>query len=367
MGSTAKAPRWAVAFKYPPEKKETVVRDIVVQVGRTGVLTPKAVVDPVRLAGTTVTNATLHNQDFITAKDIRIGDTVLVQKAGEIIPEVLEVNVSKRPPDTVPYCLPAYCPVCGAPVARDVDGAAIRCTGAECPAQLLRNIVHFASKNAMDIDGLGMSIVQALLDNGLIHSPADLYYLEADSVEKLDRMGKKSTENLLRAIEESKTRGLDRLLYALGIRQVGESAARTLARTYKTLDALMAASEEELCAIYDIGAVTAQYITSWFSGQQAKHLLCRLVEAGVRTDYTDVQADDRFAGKTFVLTGTLSFMSRDTAKAAIERRGGKVSAAVSKKTSLVVAGENAGSKLEKAKTLGIEILDEEAFQKMLEE
>ena len=269
LGSTAKCPKWAVAFKYPPEQKSAQVLDIVVQVGRTGVLTPKAVLTPVRLAGTTVTNATLHNQDYITEKDIRIGDTVLVQKAGEIIPEIVQVERDQRPAGTVPYTLPDTCPVCGAPVVRDEDGAAVRCTGAECPAQLLRNLTHFASRDAMDIDGCGPAVIQQLVDHELVRTAADLYSLQAEAVEQLDRMGKKSAENLIRAIDKSRSNDLSRLIYGLGIRQVGEKAAQTLARHFRTLDALMAATEEELTAIDDVGAVTAHCITDYFRDPQA--------------------------------------------------------------------------------------------------
>ena len=365
LGSTAKAPRWAVAYKYPPEKKETVVKDIVVQVGRTGVLTPKAVFDPVRLAGTTVTYATLHNQDNIDALDIRIGDTVLVQKAGDIIPEVLSVNKDKRPEGTEPYKLPELCPVCSSPVSRDEDGAAIRCTGAECPAQQLRNIVHFASKGAMDIDGLGESLTKSLIDAGLISTSADLYELEAQSVAMLERMGKKSAENLINAIEKSKSAGMARLLYALGIRQVGESAAKLLARRFGNMDALKAATAEELTNINDVGATTAKYITEWFANPQSEHLLSRLEAAGVSMAAIEDRVDSRFEGMTFVLTGTLSLYSRDEAKAKIESLGGKVSGSVSKKTTIVVAGESAGSKLTKAQELGIKIIDEAEFAEMI--
>ena len=269
LGSTAKAPRWAAAYKYPPEVKESVVKDIVCQVGRTGVLTPKAVIEPVRLAGTTVTNATLHNQDFIDKLDVRIGDTVLVRKAGEIIPEVLSVVAAKRPPDARPYRLPERCPECGAPIARDEDGAAMRCTGAECPAQRLRNIVHFASREAMDIEGLGESVAANLIAAGLLSTPAGIYYLKADDIAKLDRMGEKSAQNLINAIEKSKTAGLARLLCAFGIRQVGSKAGKVLASHFGTLDALMAASEEELQDIPDIGGITAKSIREWFDNEQS--------------------------------------------------------------------------------------------------
>ena len=366
LGSTTKAPRWAVAYKYPPEVRESIVRDIQVQVGRTGVLTPKAVVEPVRLAGTTVTNATLHNQDFISEKDIRIGDTVCIRKAGEIIPEVLRVVPEKRPSWAVPYFLPETCPVCGAPVHRDPDGAALRCTGAECPAQLLRNLTHFASKDAMDIDGLGPNLVKALVEEGLVHSAADLYTLDADRVAKLERMGAKSAENLIRAIDASRQRGMARLIYALGIRQVGVSASRTLAARYGSMEALEKADGEELQQIDDIGPVTAAYITEWFSQEQSMHLIRRLSEAGVDMQSRETVVDRRFSGMTFVLTGTLTTMGRDAAKAAIEQRGGKAASSVSKKTTLVVAGENAGSKLDKAQELGIRIIDEQEFLSMIQ-
>ena len=366
LGSTAKCPKWAVAFKYPPEKKPAQVLDIVVQVGRTGVLTPKAVLTPVRLAGTTVTNATLHNQDYITEKDIRIGDTVVVQKAGEIIPEIVEVDFSKRPEGTAPYTLPDTCPVCGAPVVRDEDGAAVRCTGAECPAQRLRNLTHFASRDAMDIDGCGPAVITQLVDHDLVRTAADLYSLRAEEVEKLDRMGKKSAENLIRAIDKSRSNDLSRLIYGLGIRQVGEKAAQTLARHFRTLDALMAATEEELTAIDDVGAVTARCITDYFRDPQAQDLIRRLGEAGVNMTSTAETTDQRFAGMTFVLTGTLTRFDRKTAEAMVVERGGKAAGSVSKKTTYVVAGEAAGSKLQKARELGVPVLTEEEFAQMLE-
>jgi len=367
LGSTAKCPRWAIAFKYPPEQKPSRVVDIVVQVGRTGVLTPKVIVEPVRLAGTTVTNATLHNQDFITEKDIRIGDTVIVQKAGEIIPEVVTVLKDLRPEGTVPYHLPDRCPVCGAAVARDEDGAAVRCTGAECPAQLHRNLTHFASRDAMDIDGLGPAVMQQLIGSGLVKSPADLYFLREEDIAALERMGKKSAENAVKAIKESKNRGLERLLYALGIRQVGQKAGKTLAAHFGSFDAFAAASEEELTAIDDVGAVTAAYIRSWLASDQSKHLIERLKEAGVSMESAGVKVDDRFAGMVFVLTGALTRFTRDEAAQLIEERGGKASGSVSKKTTYVVAGENAGSKLRKANELGISVLTEEEFAAMLGE
>ena len=366
VGSTAKCPRWAIAFKYPPEQKPSVVKDIVVQVGRTGVLTPKVIVEPVRLAGTTVTTATLHNQDFIAEKDIRIGDTVVIQKAGEIIPEVVEVLMDKRPEGTVPYRLPDTCPVCGAPVSRDLDGVAIRCTGAECPAQLLRNITHFASRDAMDIEGMGPAVMQQLIDRGMVKNAADLYFLTAAELADLDRMGEKSAANAVAAIEASKTRGLERLLYALGIRQVGQKAGKVLGSHFKTFDALAAATVEELTEIDDVGAITAQFIRDWLESPQSRHLIGRLKEAGVSMESAAQQVDDRFAGMTFVLTGALERFTRDEATALIEARGGKASGSVSKKTTYVVAGENAGSKLRKANELGIPVISEDEFAAMLE-
>ena len=365
LGSTAKAPRWAVAFKYPPEKKESRVLDVVVQVGRTGVLTPKVIVEPVRLAGTTVSAATLHNQDNIDRLDLRIGDTVLLQKAGEIIPEVLSVNKAKRPDWAVPFVMPDICPECGSPVVRDEDGAALRCTSPECPAQRLRNIAHFASREAMDIEGLGISVCESLINSGLVSSAADLYYLEAEKIAQLERMGEKSAANLIAAIENSKSAGLARLLCAFGIRQVGQKAAKVLAAYYKDLDALMAATAEELTLIPDIGGVTAGFITEWFSLPQSMHLIGRLREAGVDFTSHEERRDDRFAGQTFVLTGTLSRYTRDEAGAIIESFGGKTAGSVSKKTSYVLAGENAGSKLTKAESLGIRILTEDEFEDMI--
>ncbi len=367
LGSTSKAPRWAIAYKYPPEVKESVLREIVIQVGRTGVLTPKAVVDPVRLAGTTVMNATLHNQDFITEKDIRIGDTVRIRKAGEIIPEILGIVPEKRPKDSRPYFLPERCPVCSAPVVRDEDGAALRCTGAECPAQLSRTITHFASKDAMDIDGLGPNLVQALIDAGLVKTPADLYQLTPEPVEALERMGKKSAGNLLLSIENSKAAGMARVLYALGIRQVGSAAARTLARQYGSMDALMAADEASLESVEDVGPITAANIVGWFRGEQSRHLITRLKEAGVQMESTETPVDTRLAGQTIVLTGTLTTLTRAEAEARIQALGGRTASSVSKKTSLVVAGENAGSKLAKAQSLGVKVIDEAAFLDLIRE
>ncbi len=366
LGATAKFPRWAAAYKYPPEIKPTVVEDIVVQVGRTGVLTPKAVVRPVRLAGTTVTNATLHNQDFITERDIRIGDTVLIRKAGEIIPEILEVDVSKRPADSIPYRLPCVCPVCGARVERDTDGAFLRCTGIECPAQLVRNIAHFTSRDAMDIEGLGAAIVEALVDAELIKSTADIYYLTLDDVKSLWKSGETAAKKLLAAIENSKQQDLSRLIYALGIRQVGAKTGKVLSQHFGSMDALATASIAELTEVSDVGAVTAENIFDWFHAPQSQHLLQRLKDAGVNMESKRTVTDTRFAGMTFVLTGALTKFTRDEATEKIEAFGGKAAGSVSKKTTYVVVGENAGSKEKKARELGIPILSEDDFLAMIE-
>ena len=365
LGSTAKFPRWAAAYKYPPEIKSTVVEDVVVQVGRTGVLTPKAVVRPVRLAGTTVTNATLHNQDFIDQRDIRIGDTVHIRKAGEIIPEILDVDLSKRPADTVPYRLPSVCPVCGAKVERDEDGAFLRCTGAECPAQLSRNIAHFVSRDAMDIEGLGSAIVDGLIEKGLLRSPADIYYLTLDEIKSLWQKGDTAAKKLLAAIEASKEQDVSRLIYALGIRQVGAKAGKVLAAAFGSLDGLMNAGAEELTAVPDVGEITAENIVDWFSQPQSRHMVERLRQAGVNFESKRVISDARFAGMTFVLTGALSKFTREEATEQIELLGGKASGSVSKKTSFVVVGENAGSKERKARELEIPILTEDEFLDML--
>ena len=366
LGNTAKFPRWAVAYKYPPEEKETLVEDIVIQVGRTGVLTPKAVVAPVRLAGTTVTNATLHNQDFISRLDIRIGDTVRIRKAGEIIPEILEVNLSKRPEGAQPYFLPKKCPVCGAAVERDEDGAFLRCTGAECPAQLSRNIAHFVSRDAMDIEGLGSAIVDSLIEKGAIRSPADIYYLTMDELSGLWKSGTKAAQKLLDAIAASKSQDVSRLIFALGIRQVGAKTGKSLAAAFGSLDKLMEASLEELTQVPDIGEVTAESICEWFAQPQSRHMVRRLKEAGVNFESKRVVTDTRFAGKTIVLTGALSRFTREEATEKIELFGGKASGSVSKKTSFVVAGENAGSKERKARELGIPVLTEDEFLEMLQ-
>ena len=366
LGATAKFPRWAAAYKYPPEIKPTVVEDIVVQVGRTGVLTPKAVVRPVRLAGTTVTNATLHNQDFIMERDIRIGDTVLIRKAGEIIPEILEVDFKQRPEHAVPYHLPHHCPVCGAKVERDPDGAFVRCTGIECPAQLVRVISHFTSRDAMDIEGLGSAIVEQLTENGLIKSPADIYYLSLDELKSLWKSGSTAAKKLLSAIEASKRQNLSRLIFALGIRQVGSKTGKVLAQHFGSMDALANASIEELTEVSDVGLVTAENIYDWFHAPQSQHLLQRLKDVGVNMESKREVADTRFAGMTFVLTGALTKFTRDEATEKIELYGGKAAGSVSKKTTYVIVGENAGSKEKKARELGIPILSEDDFLALIE-
>ena len=363
LGATSKFPRWAAAYKYPPEIKETVVEEIVIQVGRTGVLTPKAVVRPVRLAGTTVTNATLHNQDFITALGLGIGDTVKIRKAGEIIPEILEVTNHQS--ESV-YQIPTVCPVCGAAVERDADGAFLRCTGAACPAQLSRSLAHFVSRDAMDIDGMGKNIVAALIDKGFVRTPADLYYLTVEEMKQLWSKGDTQAKKLLKAIEESKGRDLSRLIFALGIRQVGAKAGKTLAGHFGNMDALMNATLEELTGVEDVGEITARNILDWFAQPSAREMVERLRTAGVNFESQRTVSDARFAGMTFVLTGALTKFTRDQATEQIELFGGKASGSVSKKTTYVVVGENAGSKERKARELGIPILSEDDFLAMIQ-
>jgi len=366
LGQTAKFPRWAAAYKYPPEIKSTIVEDILIQVGRTGVLTPKAVVRPVRLAGTTVTNATLHNQDFITERDIRIGDTVRIRKAGEIIPEILDVDLSKRPVNAQPYRIPGICPICGADAKADVDGAFVRCTGVSCPAQLSRNISHFVSRDAMDIDGLGSAIVDALIEKGYVKNPADIYYLSLEQMNSLWQKGDVAAKKLLAAIEDSKQQDVSRLIYALGIRQVGSKTGKLLASHFGSLDALMSASVEELQQIPDVGEITADFIVDWFNQPQSVEMIERLRAAGVNFADKRVITDMRFAGMTFVLTGALSMFTREEATEKIELFGGKAAGSVSKKTTYVVVGENAGSKERKARELGIPILSESDFLEMIQ-
>ena len=369
LGEGTKTPKWAVAYKFPPETKFTKLTDVTVAVGRTGVLTPTAVLEPVRLAGTTVSRATLHNLDFIRERGIMIGDTVAVRKAGDIIPEIVEALPDKRDGSERPFMMPERCPSCGEPVVRDetcgVEGAAYRCTNSACPAQLSRSLEHFASKNAMNIEGLGPQIVELLLAAGLVRTAPDLYALTAEQLVPLDRMGELSAKNLVAAIERSKSARLERLIYALGIRNIGEVAAAAMAARFGTLERCLAATYDELCAIEDFGDVTAQCVLNFFSHPQNIELCRRLTEAGLVTVAVAKKADDTLGGKTFVLTGTLPTMTRDEASALIKEHGGKVSGSVSKKTSYVVAGEDAGSKLQKARDLGVTVIDEAALLKML--
>lgn len=365
LGSTAKAPRWAIAFKYPPERKKTRLNAIEIQVGRTGVLTPNAVLTPVFIGGTTVSRATLHNIDFIRQKDMKIGDTVILQKAGEIIPEIVSVVREDRTGDEQDFFMPTVCPVCGARVVREEGEAAMRCSGNECPAQLQRNIEHFVSRDAMDIEGLGPAIIEQLLARELIASTADLYELRAIDIAQLDKLGEKSADKLITALEASKSRDLANVIYALGIRQVGQSAAKTLARHFLTMDAFLAADTEALSAIDDIGPVTAQNIRDYLSEPQNLTNITRLIESGVNTEHRSDVSDDRFSGMTFVLTGTLSGYTRDEASAIIERLGGKTASSVSKKTSYVLYGDAPGSKLDKANALGVPVITEDDFNDMI--
>ncbi|HIV02940.1 MAG TPA: NAD-dependent DNA ligase LigA [Candidatus Aphodoplasma excrementigallinarum] len=365
LGSTSKAPKWAIAFKFPAEQKKTKVLDITVQVGRTGVLTPAAELEPVRVAGSTVSRATLHNMDNIVQKDIRIGDSVLIQKAGDIIPEVVKVLKEERTGSERVFSMPEHCPVCGSDVVREEGEAAHRCTGLDCPAQLQRHIEHFVSRGAMNVEGLGPSIIEQLLARGLISHAADIYYLKAEEVAQMDKMGEKSADNLLRAIEASKQNDVSRLIYALGIRRVGEMPGKLLAKRFGSLDRLMQASREELVSVDEIGEVMADSILAFFADPKNIASIEKLRAAGV--NFTAQEADEsdlRFAGKTFVLTGTLPTYKREEAKEIIERMGGKVSGSVSKKTDFVLAGAEAGSKLDKANALGVTVIDEEKFKQM---
>lgn len=367
LGEGTNTPKWAVAYKFPPEEKETKLIDITIAVGRTGVLTPTAILSPVRLAGTTVSRATLHNLEFIRERDIMLGDTVVVRKAGDIIPEVVTAKTGKRDGSEIHFNMPTHCPSCGEAVFYDPDeAAAVRCTNSACPAQLSRGIEHFASKGAMDIDGLGPQIVEALISAKLIANPADLYYLKAEDIANLERMGEKSAANLINSIEKSKNAGLERLICALGIRNIGEVAASALAQKFRTLDACMTATLDELIAIPDFGEISAQCVVNFFSHPQNIDLCERLKVAGVLTESTMAPTSDKFAGLTFVLTGTLPTMSRDDASAKIKALGGKCAGSVSKKTSYVVAGEAAGSKLTKAQELGVTIIDEAELLRMIE-
>lgn len=368
IGENTSTPKWAAAYKFPPEQAKTKVEDIVIQVGRTGVLTPKALLTPVRVAGSTVSAATLHNIDFITEKDIRIGDKVILQKAGDIIPEIVSVCKEERTGTEAPYKMPTICPSCGEAVYKDADEAATRCTNnTSCPAQIERSIEHFASRDAMNIEGMGPAVVKLLISAGLISKVSDIYRLRTEDVENLERMGKKSAENLIKAIEGSKTRGLDKLIFALGIRNVGEKAAKSLALRFEDIEKLFSATSEDIIAIDDFGAVTAQDVVSFFSHPQTRIFVDELISCGVTTKYESEKKGDFLAGLTFVLTGTLPTLSRAEASAMIESFGGKCSGSVSKKTSFVLAGSEAGSKLTKAQSLGIKIIDEEKFLLMIEE
>jgi len=366
IGEIAMRPKWATAYKFPPENKETKLLDIIINVGRTGVLTPNAIFEPVKLAGTTVSRATLHNIDFIHERDIRIGDIVYVQKAGDIIPEVTGVDLKKRAIDLPAYEMPRLCPSCGEPVIRDQTEAAVRCTNTACPAQLLRNLEHFVSKGAMNIDGLGPSIIKLLCDNGLVSDITDIYKLIVTDLEPLERMGTKSAQNLIRAIETSKQNELDRLIYALGIRQVGDKAAKVLASRYGNIERFFTLTVDDLVFIDDIGEVTAEYIVNYFSHPQTRVIIDELISYGVNTTYKNTELiGNQFEGMTFVLTGTLPSMTRDEAEQIITAHGGKVTSSVSKKTNYVLAGAEAGSKLTKAEKLEIEIIDQDRFLEMV--
>lgn len=359
LGSTSKFPKWAIAFKYPPEEKETTLLDIEINVGRTGVLTPTGVFEPTHLAGTTVSRATLHNQDFISQKDIRIGDRVLIRKAGDIIPEVL--SVVSHSEQSVPYLMPDVCPSCGAKTVRDAEEAAIRCLNPECPAQLLRVLIHFCSRDAMDIDGMGEAVLNTFVNKGLIKTPADIYSLDPRDIVEIERMGEKTAANLIAAVEKSKSAGLARVLYALGIRHIGQKAAKLLADYFRSMDAIMAADEEEISSIEGFGGVMAQSVCEYFGKAESRMLIEKLAAVGVDMTGGTVIKQDRFNGKTFVLTGTLPTYTRQQASEIIESLGGKTASSVSKKTDYVLAGEDAGSKLKKANDLGIKVISEEEF------
>ena len=366
IGTTFKVPKWAIAYKYPPEQKETIVKDIICQVGRTGAITPMAILEPVKVAGSNISKTTLHNEDFVKEKGLMIGDNVIIQKQGDVIPEVVDVLKEKRTGEEKVFQMPTTCPVCGAPAVREEGESAVRCTGIECPAKALRNIVHFASDEGMDIEGLGYKIVEQLIEKGLISNIADIYDLKLEDIASLKKNGKKFAQNLIDAIEESKNRDLSNLITALGIRHVGKKLAKVLARKYKTLDNLMAADAEELASKDDIGEVIAQSIHTFFNEEQTIDLINRLKLAGINTQSLQEESTDtRFEGKTFVLTGALSKYSREQASDIIERLGGKTSSSVSKKTSYVLAGEDAGSKLTKAQSLGVTVISEEEFEEMI--
>lgn len=365
LGSTSKTPKWAAAYKFPAEQKQTELLDIILQVGRTGAVTPNAVLEPVRIAGSTVSRATLHNIDNIKDKDIRIGDTVIIEKAGDIIPAVVGVVKEKRPANSAPFEMPKVCPICGEPLVREEGEAAVRCINPNCSAQQLRAVIHFVSKAAMNIDGLGASIVEQLLDKKLISDCSDIYYLNFDNVISLDGFAEKSANNLIAAISESKKSGLDRVLFGLGIRMIGSRAAQILAAHFGNIDSLMSASVDELSSISEIGTKMAQSIVEYFKQDKSLYIIERLRAAGVDLTYTSTQKGNNFDGKIFVLTGTLPTLKRNDAKKLIESYGGKVSGSVSKNTDFVVAGEEAGSKLDKALSLGIKVLSEAELTEML--
>lgn len=366
LGTTVKVPRWAIAYKYPPERKETILKDIVCQVGRTGVITPMAILEPVRVAGSKISKTTLHNEDFIKEKDIKIGDTVVIQKAGDVIPEIVEVKKEKRTGKEIDFEMPKVCPVCGAEAVREEGEAAVRCTGIECPAKLYRNLVHFVSREAMNIDGLGEAIIKQLLDRELIKNMADIYTLKFEDIASLKKNGKKFAENLINSINTSKQNDLYRLITAFGIRHVGVKASKILAKKYKNMENLMKATSEELSTIEDIGPIVADSISEFFLQDQTIDLIEKLKNAGVNMKHLEEEnTDDRFSGKTFVLTGSLEKYTRNEASNIIEKFGGKTSSSVSKKTDYVLAGEDAGSKLTKAQSLGVKILTEEEFEKLI--
>ena len=366
MGSTSKVPRWAIAYKYPPESKETKLTNIICQVGRTGAITPMAILEPVKVAGSVISKTTLHNEDFIKEKDIRIGDTIVVQKAGDVIPEILEVKKEKRDGSEQIFEMPKFCPVCGAPVIREEGEAVSRCIGIECPAKLLRNIIHFVSRECMNIDGLGDKIIEQLISKELISNIADIYYLTLEDIASLKKNGQKFAQNLIDAINNSKNNELYRLIAALGIRHIGVKAAKTLAKKYRSMDNLMEATLEDLRMVEDIGEISAKSIYDFFKQEQTIDLINRLKEANVNMIEVEEEGiDDRFKGLTFVLTGTLSKFTRKEASDLIEKFGGKTSSSVSKKTNYLLAGEDAGSKLTKAQSLGVEIISEEQFENMI--
>ena len=365
MGTTSKVPKWAIAYKYPPERKETILKDIVCQVGRTGVITPMAILEPVKVAGSTISKTTLHNEDFIKEKGLKIGDKVIIQKAGDVIPEIVEAVVSKRTGEEKDFEMPRICPVCGAEAVREEGEAAVRCTGIECPAKLYRNLVHFVSREAMNIDGLGENIIGVLLEKNMISNIADIYDLKFEDIASLKKNGKKFAQNLIDSINASKENDLYRLITALGIRHVGVKAAKILSKQYENIDKLSEATIEDLSQVEDIGPIVANSIREFFEQKQTKDLIKRLKGARVNMQrIKDENEDERFAGKTFVLTGSLEKYSREEASNIIEKFGGKTSSSVSKKTSYVLAGEDAGSKLTKAQNLGVQIITEEEFEKM---